>query len=156
MLLIRPSDKLNVGDGLFADRDYAVDEVILDWGTEGEIIDQKEFYGNYLYYDNAIQTGEDSWIFHPIARYINHSCEPNCKVSDKNFVAVESIQKGNEIIIDYSSTENSKWIARFDCLCGHNNCRKTIKSFWMLDEKDKSNMKNLLSEWIKEKEFLTR
>ncbi len=138
------------GDGLFADQDYPIGEVVLDWSTGGKVVHEKEFYEDWLYYDNAIQISEKEWIFHPITRYINHSCEPNCRVEDKNFVAIKPIRKGDEVIMDYSATENSKWIGRFECLCGNQNCRKLIKSFWMLNEEDKLRLKNILSEWMKE------
>ena len=71
------------------------------------------------------------------ARFINHSCEPNCEaeVADGavSIRAIRNIQPGAELTYDYAlAIEEGASRARrslFACRCGHKACRGT-----MLDE----------------------
>lgn len=69
------------------------------------------------------------------AKYINHSCNPNCETindSDRIFIeAIRSIEPGEELTYDYlfevdedELTEELK--ERYVCRCGAPNCRGTI------------------------------
>ena len=68
------------------------------------------------------------------ARWINHSCNPNCEAieeDDRIFIyAISDIQPGEELLYDYRLeidepvTEASK--KKFMCLCGTSNCRGTM------------------------------
>ncbi len=68
------------------------------------------------------------------ARWINHSCNPNCEAieeDDRVFIyAIRDIQAGEELLYDYRLeidepiTEASK--KKFACLCGASNCRGTM------------------------------
>ena len=71
-----------------------------------------------------------------VARYINHSCDPNCVVVPwvvdgyyrLGIFAKRYINRREELTIDY------KWEAKpgeekVNCLCGANNCRNTIHSY---------------------------
>jgi len=68
------------------------------------------------------------------ARWINHSCDPNCEAveeDDRIFIyAVRGIQPGEELLYDYHMeldepiTEASK--KKFACHCGASNCRGTM------------------------------
>jgi hypothetical protein len=68
------------------------------------------------------------------ARWINHSCNPNCEAieeDDRIFIyAISDIQIGEELLYDYRLeidepvTEASK--KKFMCLCGASNCRGTM------------------------------
>ncbi|HNZ26312.1 MAG TPA: SET domain-containing protein-lysine N-methyltransferase [Spirochaetota bacterium] len=59
--------------------------------------------------------------------YVNHSCEPNCKVVRKNakiyFYSKRFINKGEELTIDYSYDKDSK---KELCRCGSRKCRGVI------------------------------
>lgn len=73
------------------------------------------------------------------ARFINHSCSPNCEVLYFNetpyIYAMQEIQKGQELNFDYklgfdteldlSSDQKKEW---FPCNCGSENCRGTMVS----------------------------
>lgn len=69
---------------------------------------------------------------HNEARYINHSCDPNCEseVEDgRVFIdAIKDIQPGEELFFDYSyeRDEESEDDARYICRCGAPACRGTI------------------------------
>jgi SET domain-containing protein len=68
------------------------------------------------------------------ARFINHSCDPNCEaVIEKKRVFIEAIRDipaGRELTYDYSLTREGKFDAeterRYACRCGARNCRGTM------------------------------
>lgn len=72
------------------------------------------------------------------ARFINHSCNPNCETVIENsrvFIeAVRNIKPGEELGYDYQltweSTDDPAELALYACRCGAKRCRGT-----MLDEK---------------------
>jgi len=68
------------------------------------------------------------------ARFINHSCEPNCKaVTEKKRVYIEAIKaiaEGEELTYDYNltrdGTEDEDMERRYACRCGAKTCRGTM------------------------------
>ena len=61
------------------------------------------------------------------ARFINHSCNPNCvyivEDGDVNIYAKKHIQKEEELTMDYQISHESPTIL---CNCGAENCRGRI------------------------------
>ncbi len=75
--------------------------------------------------------------------YINHCCEPNAGIRGKNeLIALQDIEKGEEITYDYSTTEASDdefWGDDYEawsmeCFCGSEICRGLIEEFKFLPE----------------------
>lgn len=70
---------------------------------------------------------------------VNHSCNPTCGFKGQiSMVAMRDIQTGEQITFDYAMSDvGSKeqgWIDMV-CLCGSQNCRKTITGDdWKLEE----------------------
>ena len=68
------------------------------------------------------------------ARFINHSCNPNCEAVEEDgriFIeALRNIQPRAELTYDYSLTgpnpRTKIEIARYACYCGSANCRGTM------------------------------
>ena len=69
------------------------------------------------------------------ARWINHSCDPNCETEeDENgrvwIDATRSIRPGEELFYDYNLVLDEPLTAilreRYRCLCGSANCRGTL------------------------------
>jgi len=60
------------------------------------------------------------------ARYINHSCSPNCEVDIiKNRIwisAIKKIKKGDELNYDYGYPFDKEDYSDHECKCGANNC----------------------------------
>lgn len=126
------------GHGLFSNRLYDKDEPIVAY--TGEIIDNDEAnrrevkYGEriYMFRQNS-RTILDATILGNFARYINHSCEPNCyatKVVCGTWTGVivcanRIIVKGEELFYNYNL---SKGIRPFDCKCGSKKCVKLLSS----------------------------
>ena len=52
----------------------------------------------------SIQITEQSHIEDNFCRYMNHSCNPNCKIEHGCIVSLCDIMKGNEITFDYTQT----------------------------------------------------
>jgi hypothetical protein len=62
------------------------------------------------------------------ASFVNHSCNANAVITaDRALVAVADIAQGQEIWIDYSTTEaDPHW--RMACKCGTSQCRGIIQA----------------------------
>ena len=60
------------------------------------------------------------------ARYINHSCDPNCEVevnNDKIWISsIKNIKKGDELSYDYGYTFDKDDFRDHICKCGSKNC----------------------------------
>jgi len=59
------------------------------------------------------------------AKYINHSCDPNCEVDIINgkiwIIAIKDIKKGDELSYDYGFGYDADF-RQFPCKCGSKNC----------------------------------
>ncbi len=107
-----------------ADRRYGRDNCDDDVGEAGHV---------YLF-TVSTRTIIDGEVNGNDARFINHSCDPNCEaVVKKGRVYIESIrtiEEGEELYYDYQLdigeevTEEDK--QRYACLCGSPNCRGTM------------------------------
>lgn len=127
------------GIGLFTNVDINKDTYLMKY--EGEVIgkcmsDKRE----RMYIKNGIDSIYmfevdtdmiiDATKLGNMARYINHSCNPNCvsitNTSEKSimYFTKRNIQKGNELTIDYNSNEV---IENETCNCGDEKC-KDIKN----------------------------
>lgn len=68
------------------------------------------------------------------ARWINHSCEPNCEAREENkrifIYALRDIKRGEELNYDYGLQLEERHTAKlkrtYACLCGAKNCRGTM------------------------------
>jgi SET domain-containing protein len=68
------------------------------------------------------------------ARFINHSCAPNCEaIDEKKHIYIEAIRDiaaGEELTYDYAyerdGTEDEEWERLYVCRCGAPTCRGTI------------------------------
>jgi len=79
------------------------------------------------------------------AKYINHSCEPNCEfdiVGKKVLVnTIKKIKEGEELLLNYGFEWNEKEFHKHPCKCGSQNC-----AGYILEEKSWSKLKNHLKE----------
>ena len=68
-------------------------------------------------------------------RFLNHSCEPNCRVRTRadgllDVVAKVAIARGTELTVDYATFESRVGPAGGGaCLCGARRCRETISGY---------------------------
>jgi SET domain-containing protein len=79
------------------------------------------------------------------ARFINHSCDPNCETVIENgrvFIdAIRDIRPGEELSYDYQltweSTDDPAELALYACRCGAKKCRGTMLDPEPLDKQRK-------------------
>jgi SET domain-containing protein len=83
------------------------------------------------------------------ARFINHSCNPNCETvieGSRVFIdAIRDIKPGEELGYDYQltweSTDDPAELALYACRCGARRCRGTMLDPEPLDKQKKSKKK---------------
>jgi SET domain-containing protein len=115
------------GQGLFAAQDIAKGTRIIAY--IGEKITRRESArrleaGNAYIFHLNYRYALDGETLTNMARYINHSCDPNCEVEKTNdilwIVALRDIKEGEELSYDYGYTlEHYK---DNPCNCGAKNC----------------------------------
>ncbi len=128
------------GRGIVAGRSFKRDEDLFEvvgafiTGDEDEDIDDQVR-------DNAFRFDEDRYISPQgsIGDFQNHSCAPNAKVEKRDdrlfVVAVQPIQSGEEVLIDYSTIIASDDSWEMKCNCGAQVCRGIVSSFDALPKK---------------------
>jgi uncharacterized protein len=127
------------GRGAFATQRIRKGTRVIEY--KGELITQKEADERYEDTDDTtspillFQVDKryviDAGVNGNEARFINHSCDPNCEtVGDKRQIFVEAIRTinpGEELTYDYSLTRDDLDSAQVEkdyvCHCGAANCR---------------------------------
>lgn len=70
----------------------------------------------------SIQVSKKYHVEDKVGRYINHSCNPTCKVVSFFVVSLRDIESDEEVTFNYNESE-SKLAEPFECNC----CGKIIK-----------------------------
>lgn len=115
------------GKGVFAARPFEAGELITT--VEGTL-HRGAYDGDFAVGPTWFGGGHGVWI-EPLPdsppRYLNHACEPNAVVIERvRIVAKRSIAPGEEITIDYASTEEDpEW--HMPCSCGSAHCRRVVR-----------------------------
>jgi len=131
------------GRGVFATRRIAKGTEIIEY--RGEIIDEDEADRRYPWSDEGphhtflfrLDDGSviDAGPRGSAAKYINHSCDPNCEaVEDEDgrvfIYALRDISKGEELAYDYhfilDEPHNAANKKLYPCYCGSEKCRGTM------------------------------
>lgn len=100
----------------FKKGDFVIEYV----GIKYPNVEVEENTTKYLFELNNRYTidGSPRWN---IARYINHSCRPNCEVDivrgHINIYAIKSIKSGDEITYDYGKEYFDEFIKPYGCKC---------------------------------------
>ncbi|MBT2335932.1 SET domain-containing protein-lysine N-methyltransferase [Variovorax paradoxus] len=130
------------GNGVFAVQDLAEGETLIEY--KGEVISWKEALRrhphdpaqpNHTFYFH-IDDGRviDGNVDGNAARWINHSCEPNCEADEVDgrvyIKALRNIAAGEELNYDYGliidEPYTPKLLSEFPCWCGSEKCRGTL------------------------------
>jgi len=130
------------GKGAFATRDITKGERIAEYG--GERITWKEADRRYddtgmrrhhtFLFAVTARTVIDGAVNGTDARFINHSCDPNCEaVDDRGRIFIEAIRDiaaGEELFYDYAYARDETTTVEderlYACRCGTSKCRGTI------------------------------
>jgi hypothetical protein len=130
------------GRGVFATRSICAGELICEY--TGERITWDEAIGRHprdplqpnhtFYFDIGDGTVIDGAVGGNSARWINHSCVPNCEAEDHDgriFIrATKPIDAGDELGLDYALIVGERHTRRlrlqYACRCGSAQCRGTM------------------------------
>ncbi len=111
----------SAGLGLFVTRDFKKGERIIEYF--GRTLSKKEEYtsrSKYLFEVNSRKT-IDGATRENNARYINHSCTPNCEpeiVKGRVFIdSIKKIAEGEELTYDYGEEYFNEHIRPYGCRC---------------------------------------
>ncbi len=129
--LVRRRSRIS-GWGVYAAHAIEKDTRIVQY--KGELISQAEAWRResrylprhriWIFIINA-RRSRDAAVGGNIARYINHSCHPNCYVNIVGYtiwiLAARKIRKGEELVYDY----NTDGVAEIRCRC-RPNCRRVL------------------------------
>jgi SET domain-containing protein len=146
--------RARIGRGVFASKDIRKGEFVLSFIGEKFHYNRQPFTESEHIRNHAVQTGPDTWIESPKspARYINHSCNPNCGIRGlRRLFALKDIKKGEELTWDYSTSEDADW--HWKCRCKSKDCRKVIGPWSELPAKVKRKYlrMGIVSRWIVKK-----
>ncbi len=147
------------GTGVFATEDIKKNTKIIEYigekifKSEGDkrsaarikkYLNSKEKGAVYIFELNKRYDIDGNFSYNK-ARYINHSCNPNCEVEiDKGhiwIVSIKKIKRGTEISYDYGYEFDEEDYKDHKCKCGSRNCIGYIISN---------------DDWLKYKKFLKR
>jgi uncharacterized protein len=130
------------GRGVFATRRIRKGTRLIEY--KGEVIGEDEADRRYPWDDDErhhtflfrLDNGSviDAGPRGSAAKYINHSCDPNCEAVEEDgriFIdAIRDIPKGAELVYDYhfilDEPHNAANKKLYPCNCGSKNCRGTI------------------------------
>ncbi len=126
------------GKGVFATAAIARGTRLIEY--KGERIGPEESLRRYAGATHTflleLERGEiiDGGVGGNSARWINHSCDPNCEVSEEGervfFDSIRRIGAGEEITIDYKLYLEDRYTPalkrEFACSCNARNCRGTL------------------------------
>lgn len=139
--------------GIFAAKNIPAGERIIEYvgrlvtKEESDEIADEHLYKSKQYEDHGAVylfqlddtydiDGSVSWN---TARYINHSCNPNCEAVNEDghiqIFALKDIKKGEELHYDYGYDIDN--YEEHPCLCGSENCKGYIVAQDQWDELDK-------------------
>ena len=140
------------GKGVFAEMDIAEGETLIEY--KGEVIKWKEALRRHphnpkepnhtFFFSIDDKHVIDGNVNGNSARWINHSCKPNCEADEKKgrvFIkALRNIQAGEELNYDYGLVIDEPYTAKlkadYQCLCGAKKCRGTLLAPKENDEDD--------------------
>ncbi len=128
------------GTGVFAAIDISKGQRIIEYigrkvkRSEGDLISEKRIKkylkskttgSVYIFELNSRYDIDGSPLYNK-ARYINHSCKPNCEVDIKRgriwISSIKNIKCGDELTYDYGYEFDKDDYKDHDCKCGSKNC----------------------------------
>ena len=120
------------GYGLFATAGIRGSEFVLEYkGRHIPTQDADLLKTRYLFEVSGVWTIDGSSRANS-ARYINHSCEPNCEATIRDgrvlIYSLRNIEKGEELTIDYGREYFKEFIEPLGCKCLR--CSKPRIAFW--------------------------
>jgi len=135
--MIRVGNSSCEGRGLFATAPIAAGTKIIQYLgvkiSKAESARRKAAYNNYIFYFD-FNYDIDGASLENTARYVNHSCDPNCRIEKSRqeiwVVAARDIQPNEELSFNYGY--DARDYERFPCNCGARVCCGYIlgREYW--------------------------
>lgn len=119
--------KSKTGKGLFADEDIKKGTCIIEY--KGVLVpeDKMEKINSRYLFEVAKNQTINGNIPGNTAKYINHSCKPNCEADGPKgkvyILSIKNIKKGEELTYDYGEEYFDEYLSKGRCLC--DDCKKT-------------------------------
>ena len=116
------------GLGLFANVPFKKDDFVIEY--TGEIIsnDEADERGGRYIFEISSRRSVDGSTRKNLARYINHSCRPNCEAeidgSRIMIYAKRNIEVGEELCYHYGKAYFDDFIRPVGCKCAHCSAKK--------------------------------
>lgn len=113
--------KSATGKGLFAEQEIPKGSCVIEY--IGKPVKEEDLYGknNKYYFEIGKNKTIDGNIKENTARYINHSCRPNCEAvgpSGRVFImSVKKIRPGDELTYDYGKEYFDEHFKKNGCRC---------------------------------------
>jgi uncharacterized protein len=135
------------GIGVFATKHFTRGEIVLV-GRGIKILSVRTLHSIQMNLDLHVLLDEP-------AVFLNHCCFPNVGVQNNqydgyNFVALEDIMEGDEIVYDYETTETA-FAAPFQCECRSSNCRRQLRGFFTLPLEIRERYGKFIADYLKVK-----
>lgn len=109
------------GLGLFTEEPIERDGYIIEYVGEMITSDEADRRGGKYLFDISSRRTIDGTPRYNTARYINHSCRPNCEVEIRNgrvfIFAKRKIKAGEELSYDYGDEYVDAYIKPHGCRC---------------------------------------
>lgn len=140
--LVEARDSTVHGRGVFARSPIPIDTAIIEY--TGQRISWDEAVRRHphdptqphhtFYFHLEDGSVIDAKVNGNIARWINHSCEPNCEAREEqgqvHIYALRDLLAGEELFYDYGLEIDARYTAKlkreYACYCGHVSCRGTM------------------------------
>lgn len=117
--------KSSAGFGLKTLRDWDKGDLIIEYTGKRISHAEADQKPNRYQFDLDKKWTIDGSPRSNLARYINHSCRPNCEAvhyTDANEIGIEAkrkIKAGEELTYDYGKVYFDEYIKPYGCKCGH-------------------------------------
>lgn len=129
---LRPAGE-GIGLGVFATRPIPRSTIVWAFDPLDRILPVSRVVSLAAVYRPIIATythcnrAADHVLCWDAARFVNHSCDPNClMLADRFDVAIRDIAAGEQVTCDYA-TLNIREDEAFSCACGAADCRRQIR-----------------------------
>lgn len=113
--------KTKAGFGLVADASIKKGDFIIEYIGKRLTADEANIEGGMYLFEINNKLTLDGKSRKNVARYINHSCKPNCEVEIKKervfIFAIKNIEKGDELGYDYGKDFFKEYIKPKGCKC---------------------------------------
>ncbi|KAI8911537.1 hypothetical protein EDD86DRAFT_119552 [Gorgonomyces haynaldii] len=128
--------QVSYGKALFAKQDLSVGTVVERFvGKQVQYEDLTKHDKTYVLCTES-EPGNNDWIWllaESDAKYANHSCDPNCRLTpSREIVTIKPVKENEELTFYYlNGTESDFWDPawNFECYCGSKHCLKKIDRY---------------------------